>query len=183
MKVSKFTMIAMATILFAGLASASTVTAVCVPNPATWTVASGGGTEACAIVVALPVGAVVTAGSQRFSYSVDMQWDLLNTAGGAANWSFTGNNGGGVLASNPPSILEGGPGVLVVGGACPTCATMWASGAFVITDAFAQSAGPAGALQGATFSKAFSFDYTVPQGTPEPASFAMIGGGLLALGF
>ena len=180
MKVSKFTMLAMATILFASIASATPVNAVCTPNPATYGPGSTGGTETCTMA-ALPVGATLT--GVRFGYSLDAQWDFLNTTGGAATLSFT-LFGSTVGSSNLTEAA--GTGVLVPSGtafACnATCTAAVTNGTTFLVQDVVVNTGTAAALQGTTFSKAFGFDYTQPTGTPEPASFAMIGAGLLALG-
>ena len=180
---SKFALVAAATTIFAGLASATPVTANCTPAPLAILGQSGSGIETCTV----SISGAFTINTVFLTSFFDGLYDPKKTLGSI---DFSQNIGGLTGLTQSATQAEGGAIITLGPTAClGTCLATVAAGinnaGFTVTDSFVSTpGGNASANVGASFNKTIILDYTaVTTGTPEPASFAMIGAGLLALGF
>lgn len=174
---SKFMMIAMATIVFSGLAMAvpvsGTTTATCVPIVLVLTGQSGSGTESCtASFNPTFIGITSVTGTSFFDGLYDGK-----LAGGVINFSMTLP---GTTSPTPVIGTQIQDAAKVLAGFSVTSGLAAYGTAFTVFDAYT---GNTSAVVGASFNKTININYTYDTNqAPEPASFAMIGGGLLALG-
>jgi hypothetical protein len=188
---SKFMLIAAATTILAGVASATTVTLSCTPNPNAFAYNNGTGGLQTSNEVCTGTGAIpnLVSISYQFNYSVDTAWNTLDVpSGGVAAWSLTttalGSNN--VNQSGTVDEINSGTGnqfgASVDCTADAACAAALQGGGFNVVDGI-NSTGAAGALASVTVNKQLKVTFTQSTtSTPEPASFAMIGAGLLAVG-
>jgi hypothetical protein len=175
---TKFTTVAMATVVCAGLASATPIatstTAVCTPAPSV--VATGQqGTAQETCTVSYQTGAIVITGITGVAF-FDGLYDPKQPVGtGTINFSMSTP-----LFGMATGTQNGGPQIGPVTLTPTNLAGFQAAyaSAFIVTDGYT---GNNSAVQGASFNKTFTVSYTYDNAVPEPASFAMIGGGLLAL--
>ena len=184
-KISVLALAAAAISMTASAATFSTAPVQCTLFPVTFTLGVGTTTVSCPGAPAIPAGASYT--DAHLDYFADFQFGSLTT-----------NNDVRVIFT--PVVTAGSPftaiprtvdvfGVFsststIPGGIPPIsldvlyAATTTAPGAFTVSVVSSVITGSV-----ATSSGAASVYYTYDSGVPEPASFAMIGGGLLALGF
>lgn len=171
---TKFTTVAMATVICAGLASATPIatstTAVCTPKPGVFLGQSNTGTESC--TVTYQAGAIVVTGISAVAY-FDGLYDPIQPNGGSSiQFSMTTPGFGTATGSQSGGGPIQGPIALA-----PVNLALYTP-MFTVTDSYT---GSSNGVVGASFNKTFTVSYTYDNAVPEPASFAMIGGGLLAL--
>lgn len=184
---SRFWMVALATILFTGLAGAVPIALECQEFPVTFADGFGGPTTVtCAAPAGVPAGAIPN--SVTLSFSADYQFGTgaVNTVNVTFVPSTAGMPGG--SAWTLPSTTLTVSGGSSSGSPLPTAvATLNAAG---LASAFANgfnvaisSTVIAGAVATSSGAASVVYDFT-PQTTdiPEPATLAMMGGGLLAVG-
>ena len=158
--------------LFLGLGSmahAAVITANCTPAPLTINGQSGNGTENCTVAYSN-----VTVTSITFQSFVSLLESPKNPG------PFTGTyilQGPGTMNSSGTASTAGV--VTQTTTACDTtCLNQLATGAFSIADSYVGNPG----VVAASFDKTITITYTQnTAGTPEPASFGLIGVGLMSL--
>ena len=154
------------------MAQAAVINATCAPAPLVISGRTGSGTENCTV---------------NYQASVTVSAVTLNTAVSLLEdpflqGPFTGTyimQGPGTLATSGTATTAG-PTANTSSACNAACIASVQSGTFSIADSFTGNAG----VVGASFNKQVIITYTVNQSnTPEPASFGLIGAGLIGLCF
>ena len=182
---SKVWMVALATVLFAGLAGATSLGSDCQAFPVTFANGFGGPTDVtCGAPGGVPAGAILNSVTVNFladyqfggdSNSVDVTF-VPSTAGmpGGSAWTLPSTTLTVIGGTSSPSPLPSASASLNAAG----LAFAFANGFTVAVSSSVTS----GTVATSSGSVSVVYDYSPQTGVPEPASFAMIGGGLLALG-
>jgi hypothetical protein len=143
-------------------AQAAVITAVCVPEPATYPGSSGGGTEVCSFA-GVPAGETITGITAQYAF--DFQFDPFEV-GQEVDFSFdapgtSADFGGTATQGNRPvesGVLNIAPGEWA----------LFTSGSFNVIDAFTGTAD----VTGGTFNKRFQL---TTESVPEPATLGLMG--------
>jgi hypothetical protein len=191
-KFVQFLTIALSAVVFASLAGATTVNLNCSPNPNVFSYNNTTGGLQTSPETCNGIGSIanIVSISYQFNYSVDTAWNTLDVpSGGVAAWSLSTTALGTHNVNQSGTVTETTSGTGNQFGAAvdctsdATCKAALMAGGFTVTDGI-NSTGAAGALASTTINKQMLVTYTVSTtATPEPASYAMIGVGLLAVGF
>ncbi len=177
--------VTLVTVLFAGLAGAATIGFNCSPFPTAFANGNGGPTDVgCAAPVGVPAGSILNSVTVNFladyqfgsaSNMVDVTF-VPSTAGmpGGSAWTPPSMTLTVIGGNSSPSPLPSGSSSLNAAGIAYAFANGFnvAISSSVVSGQVATSSGSAAVV----------YNYTAPTGVPEPATFAIVGGGLMALG-